>query len=284
MDFKEFLRYGSSSVALLIAGAPAAQALTITQTINMNTALTQGGGAATGQFDITGLLTPPSSFNQPYDIVSATITAYGYSAPDVTQVTGAYGGYYQSGTTSHIVYYSYSYSCGWSTCYGYGSYGVTDYIYRQDRTQTELDNVADTLQLNAGGDTFSGAVTTHEAAFVSSNGVYDGQGGSYTGGYSYYYSYTNIVNDILFGNLSAGGALSTTALADLAQDGLLSFSVDASLGQFTLQSLTLDVTLNANAAQNDIPEPEPIGPMSAGLLLLMLYRRIAGRRRQSPAA
>jgi len=279
MDFKEFLKYGTSAVALLAASASAADALTITQTINVNSLLTQGGGTATGQFDITSLLIPPASFNQPYDVVSATITAYGYSAPNATAVTGDYGSYNQTGTTSHIVYYSYSYGCGWSTCYGYGSYYVTDYIYQRDRTQTNLDNVADTMQLTAGGDTFGGSASTHDTSFVSSSTVYDGYGYNGTN-YSYYYSYTAVVNDILYGNLAAGGALSATAVSDLAQDGKLSFAVGASLGQFTLQSLQLDVTVNENPPQADVsvPEPVPAGPMSAGLLLLMLYRRIAGKR------
>ena len=279
MDFKEFLKYGTSAAALLAASASGAEALTITQSINVNSYLTQGGGTLTGQFDITGLLAPPASFNQPYDVVSATITAYGYSAPNATQLVGGYGSYYQTGTTSHIVYYSYSYGCGWSTCYGYGSYYVTDYIYQHDRTQTNLDNVADTLQLTAGGDNFSGAASSHDTSFLYSNTFYEGS--NYNGSsYSYFYSYTAIVNDILDGNLSAGGSLSAGALGDLAQDGKLPFSVDAALGQFTLYGLQLTVTLNENPAQGDIgvPEPVPAGPIGAGMLLLMLYRRLARRR------
>ena len=279
MDFKEFLRYGSSSVALLIAGASAAQALTVTQTINVNSALTQGGGAATGQFDITGLLTPASSFNQPYDVVSATITAYGYSAPDATPVVGNYNSY-SAGTGSHFV--QTGYSCGWFSSCSPTGYTAYDYYYNSYRTITNSDPVSDTILLSAGGDSFGGTVTGHDTSTVSFN-VFDGSAtyGSYQSGYSYYNFYTTTVNDILFGALSAGGALSATALADLAQDGLLSFSVDASIGQFTLQSLTLDVTVNENASQADIatPEPAPVAPISAGLLLLMLYRRIARKRR-----
>lgn len=281
MDFKEFLRYSSSSVALLIASAAAAQALTVTQTINLNAGLTQGGGTATGQFDITGLLAPPSSFIQPYDVVSATISAYGYSAPATTQVTGAYSTYSLTNSYTYTNYYSYS--CGWfSTCYG--SYDVTNRTYQRSQTNTNLDNVADTMQLTAGGDQFSGAVTSHDTSIVSASTQSDGSSANNLNGTDYYYTYYSVVNDILSGALSAGGTLSATALADLAQDGLLPFSVDASIGQFTLQSVTLDVTLNANGAQSDIPEPEPVAPMSAGLLLLMLYRRLTRKRRRSAEA
>jgi hypothetical protein len=281
MDFKEFLTYGTSAAALMVASTSAANALVVQQTLTPSAYTYLGGPAFNGQFDIRSLLTPASSFNQPYDVVSATVTAYGYSPVQATsQTVSPYSQYTQTGTTSRTVYYSYSYSCGWgATCTGYGSYTVNDVTETRYNTVTNRDPIADTIHLDVGSDSFSGTVSEFVANQGSSSPVFDGQSGTETGRYTYYYSITSFVTDFLYGNLSAGGALTAPALADLAQDGILPFSVDASIGQFYLNAAVLTVTLNQNPAQADVPEPIPLGPMGTGLFLLMLHRRLAKKRR-----
>jgi hypothetical protein len=290
------LRSGTSWLAIfagqgIICASAVAAPITVTDTINISTALS-AGGTYNGLFDINSLLPTTGNYSAPLNILSATLTVYGYSSPAAQQVLGQYSNYAQSYSGSYyytyyyyVPGYTYYYNCGWGdTCsYYYGGYyqqaQASAPVYTNTRTvtNTNLDSVTDTLQVTTGDQTFSGS----DSRTIVDNGVsqtYDGQSGNTNGGaINYYYTNTDNVDDFIYGNLSATGALDAASLALLGQGGTLSFVAAAASGQFTITQYALSVTL-----EQSVPEPGTLSVFGFSLLLLALRARSLDRpaRRQ----
>jgi hypothetical protein len=288
---------------VICAGA-AADPITLTETIDLNQALTAGNGSATGLFDINSLLPTTGNYAAPLNLISATVSVYGYSNPQANQIVSGYSAYQQTGQTNYYyTYYQlesgyyyyyyisgyYAYYCGWGdTCY-YTNYaeGEAYYYYYSPETGyatvttetayntvTNLDNTTDTAAVTAGADTLTASDQETVTNFGSTT-AFQSSSSSGGGSTSYYYqtnyyTSTDTIDDYISGALSATEALSAASLALLSENGQLSYSVDASSGQFELTQLTLTVTLDQSVA---VPEPGSLSVFGFGLLLLALRAR-----------
>jgi len=168
-SMKKNLLGSGSNIGLMVAAATLATTaeaapVTVNATLTLSQILSSGQFAA-GTFDINPFLQPPTDFNQPYDIFSATITAYGYAPNNSSTQYGSYGPNQNQGTSYSQYGYSapyvnyYSYSNNYSYSYQYVSGQYTNYNYAvgtsdtttqvSQRNVTTTDSV-DTLSLDVG--------------------------------------------------------------------------------------------------------------------------------------
>jgi hypothetical protein len=268
---------------------------------NLSQALTAGGGTFNGSFNIDPFLPNTGNYANPLNILSATLSLYGYSSPQATQVLNSYSSAQTYAGSFQYSYYYYQgssfyyYNCGWGGCYsaayttggvGYGP--ITDNTYTD--TVTNLDNTTDTASITAGADTFTASDNTHTVtnqgtttsySYSSYGGGYSYNGYNYSYGipFSYYsgptyrYDYLNAtttINDSIYGSLQTTDSLSAASIAQLSQLGILNFSVLAASGQFNLTEVSLVVTLDQSTT---VPEPGTLSVFGFGLLLLALRAR-----------
>jgi hypothetical protein len=282
-NIKEKSMAKNLTAALALVGASAAASatpITISETISLSQLLS-GGATSTISFDLTSQLA--TAGQTPGGVQSGDLVVFGYSDAQYNSTAAdPYSGYNVSGSSSHGVqntytYYSYCSSWSWS-CYsgpftGYYYSNVNDYEYTRTRDVHHIDATADTMQVSAGGSSATGSASTHSTGVGGSTTYFDGQGGSYYGGYTYYYSRDRDVYEAISGPLQATVHLDSVALADLNADGMLSATVNALLGSFHLTSASLNVLSEARAA--DVPEPGTLA-----LLAVAAVGGAAARRRK----
>lgn len=269
--------FGASAI---VAGAAHAAIVTITDTISIGALESAGGGTLSGTFNINGLVA--AGLNEPYNILSATMTGFGfsdinYSAP----VAANYTGYQYNGVYTYTYYvnvpYTYSYSCGWgATCYGTSFYSQqqsnTSTNFLQSHDVLHIDNVADQLTISAAGTSATGTASTS----YSATGGYGSESlTSVLAGIGYfYYDRQRDVYSAQYGETDATTALGAGALSALSSTGLLDYTVSVPTGQVTVNSVQLSVTYD-NAP---IPEPTSAAAFVAGIGGLAAW----GRRRKVP--
>jgi hypothetical protein len=267
-------------VSAIGGGAAHAAIVTITDTISIGALETAGGGTLSGTFNINGLLA--AGLNEPYNILSATMTGFGFSDINYSgPVASNYTGYQYNGGYSYTYYisvpYTYSYSCGWGcTNYATGYYSVAQpgYVnsYLQSHDVIYTDNVADQLTISAAGTSATGTAST------SYNATGDYGGESYTSSSSgsdyvnYNYDRQRDVYYAIYGETDITTALGAGALAALSSTGLLDYSVSVPTGQVTVNSVQLSVTYD----NTPIPEPASVAALVAGIGGLAAW----GRRRK----
>lgn len=274
-------KFATGAVALGAgaSGAGAAQAaiVTITDSISINQLEVAGGGSLTGTFNINGLVA--AGLGEPFDIISASATAFGYSdinysSPYSTNYTGyQYTGGYSYTYYAYTYAYTYSYSCGWgSTCYStyYTNVYATGYVsdYLQSHDVEHVDNVADQLTLATGS---SSATGTASAAFNQTGG-YTGQtltsqsGGAYQ---SYYYDQARDVYSAVYGETDATLSVGADGLESLSSSGELQFAISVPTGQVNVNSVELTVTYD----NTPVPEPVSIATLLTGISGIGFLRR-----------
>ncbi|MBI5428956.1 MAG: PEP-CTERM sorting domain-containing protein [Nitrosomonadales bacterium] len=284
------------SAALAVIGAMAAPASATPVTISQSFSLSQllSGGSANLQFDISAQLS--SQGFAATDVISGGLVAYGLSDPAYgAPAAQAYGAYNVTGTTSHTGYYSYYYpgysSCSWwGGCYyspgytAYAPYTVTDYIETRSRDVLNQDNVADVMQVTAGG-TSATATASQTLHTVSPYGAATSDGSYCT--YDYYgncvvhyqYSQQRDVYDAIYGQLQQSLGFDALALQDIWTDGILNVGVGAPVGQFLLQNIDLTVQVEHAAPGPSVPEPGTLSLMGAAIAAGVVTRR--RRRKES---
>jgi len=244
-----------------------------------------GGGAYTGQFDISSYL---SSGPDSYEVVGATVVATGFSAQDDHLLVGAYGApQFVSGQTYVVTPAHFEtvmvQQCSFFICIDVPTQvfvpevTATNQTYTQQRDINHTDLVQDAMLLDVGEATGAGSVTTHQ--FTVSPYVIDGilqQTGSFATGTTTYLGQTRTITDWRFGPLSSTAALTLNDLAGLNSSGLLDFSVAATAGRFNLTNVALQFDLRAIGG--GVPEPATWGMLIMGFAGLGLtLRRRRGR-------
>jgi hypothetical protein len=270
-----------------LVGATAAQAapVTVSSTVTLGNLL-QGGAQQNLQFNLNGLLAQQGV--QGGDVISGVLTVYGLSNPSYQDSTDPYGGYYLTGLSSHTAsqsytyYTSYSYSCGfwgWSTCTGYTphtgyyNYQVQDEVWTHERTKHHIDNVADRMEVTAGGNTASATASTVQN-YVNPYGgsTYEYVSGSWQQGWDTYYARERDHYQSISGPLKVTLDLDALALSDLWGDGILNISISAALGQFIVSEARLEATAEA------VPLPGSLALAAIGMAAMAGSRR---RRRKA---
>jgi hypothetical protein len=256
--------------------ASSAQADTIvTQTVSVNQLLSAGGAAFSNVFSIGSLLASQNLTGE--QIVSATITAYGYSDPTVNQSTSSTVQYATYSYAAYNLQYTYSYGCGWGgTCYAtaYNGYGLYR-GYENLTTVTQTDNIQDQMQLVAGAaSTGAGVVGQAYSSSYANNGASYASNG--TLGYDTY-TYVTQTNTVgYYGALSATANAVDSDLATLNATDQLAFSVDAANGAFNLSQVTLSVDVEP------VPLPAPVLLLSGGLGIVAAAARRRRAKRLAP--
>jgi hypothetical protein len=252
--------------------ATSAQAGIINTSISLNDLL-NGSTSYSGSFAINPLLAANGLSGG--TINSARISAYGYSDIQSSfQQTGYYENVYSS-VGQNVAIGSYSYSCGWSTCYG-TRYGYALYRSLDAVSQYQSrDDVIDTMRLSSGAGSANGSDSWSGSQYQNYNGSGSRSNGTY--GYDMVYYSSQYTNSYYSGALEAGFSLSAQDVLALAQSGQFDYLVSAVSGNFRLNSvaITLDVSEAVAAA---VPEPATAALGLAGLAALAAAAR--ARRRQ----
>jgi hypothetical protein len=220
--------------------------------VNSNVGSTYlNGGTLSGSFDINAAL-PDNLFQQPYDIVSATMMFYFHDDGDPYSQSTTYNGQ----------------SWAWN---GDG------YNYYNRYTVTYTDP-SETAFVTAGAN--SGSAST------SLSSTYNGSSTQLTGSYAYncgwscshdyYYNVNTQYTNTYAGSFSLTQALTFGSLTDLATDGVLNWSINGS-GDFIFDG----ATLNATVAASPVPEPASLILLGSGLSALAVRAR--RRRGNTPA-
>jgi hypothetical protein len=255
----------AAAVAVVSTGADAT-----THTIDISLSqLLNNGGSYGGAFDISGFLAP--SGGNAHELVSATVTAYGYSDAqysyagtnsDYTSYIGSSyyfvqtgGGYYVSQTCGS--FWSGHYECG----YYVNPYGYTaaDSYYQVYNTENQVDGVVDTMHLSVGEGSGTGSDSGHAPTYGNYQYQYTSQWGNYTSGYQQNDYFLRTAQSGTFGDLLAQAVLSANDVANAGQSGLVNFTVGAT-GQFHLQ----DAHLSFEIADLPVPEPATWAMMVGG--------------------
>lgn len=267
MDSKKSFGMGIMVAALGATGAQAGL-ISVSETISLNQVL--NGGSTSALFNIGSILDARNL--QTTSIVSGSVAAYGaseafynreepqpYSAYNVTETSQrtVSRSYYRSG------YRSCSYSSwGSSSCYYYPGQTYTYYTTVQDQTLLRsrdilnIDDVADTLEVSAGGVSATDSVdqlSTSTSPYGEPQ--FDGSAGSDSYGYSYYYSQERDTYEAIFGELEVLLDLEPGGLNELRTDGKLNVGLSALLGQMYLSDLTLTLQVDDNSEPVTVPEP-----------------------------
>ena len=283
------------TAALAVIGTAALPAsatpITITETISLNQLLSGNGTSV--QFNIASALSSHGLGSS--DVISGGLVVYGLSDPSYADASAQpYSEYQVTDTTSRNVTrwaYSSGYrSCSrWGGCYYYGGYSysytavVNDTNEIRSRDILHEDNVADVMQVTAGG---SSATDTVDQILNQTdpygNATYDGSTGSYDYGYRYLYSQERDVYEAIYGELLVSMELDLLALQDIWADGILDFGVEALVGEFMFQDaeLTFQVERQVSQNVNNVPEPGTLGLLGAGLAAgAMIRRRRTARKK-----
>jgi hypothetical protein len=253
--------------------AASAQAGVINTSISLNSLL-NGSSSFSGSFAINPLLAANGLSGG--TINSAHISAYGYSDMQASYQTNYYENIYSS-YGQNVAIGSYSYSCGWSTCYG-TRYGYAMYRSIDAVTQYQnRDDVVDTMRLSSGTGSANGSDSWSGGQYQNYNGAQTRNNGTYGYDTVYYSSQTN--NSFYSGSLGAEFSLSAQDLLALAQSGQFDYLVSAVNGNFRLNSIaiTLDVSEAVAAA---VPEPATAALGLAGLAALAAAARARRRQRK----
>jgi hypothetical protein len=263
------------TAALALAGVSAASSATpiaVSETISLSQFLSNNG-STTISFDLGSQLA--ASGRSAGGILSGDLVVFGYSDAQYTSTAAdPYSGYavtnsYNRGVSVPYTYYHYCSSWSWScdsgpfTGYYYST--VTDYEYTRTRDVHHIDQTVDTMSVAAGGSSAAGSVSDHTYGTGGSTTWNEGTGGSYQGGYTYYYRRDRDVYEAIAGQLQATLHLDALALADLKQDGLMSASVSALFGNFHLTSAQLTV-LSETVQSSDVPEPGTLALLAAAAI------------------
>lgn len=181
--------------------------------------LTEGEVYA-GQFDI-------SRYLGRYEIMGATITTAGYSAP-----------IYDRWDVTHKRYDT-RVEARWISETEY----VNDIWYRDRTEYFYFDSVADSMVLSAGDESASASAPSSFSQGPDTQTEPEWIGYSYDGGNEYLYYTTHHTYSGHSGDLSSSLTLDDALLLSMISTGLLNFSVAATLGQFDLQSAHLNLQL-----------------------------------------
>ncbi len=272
------------AASVLAAAAPVAHAVpvTVSDSITLNSLLTQGSAGQTVAFDLNTALS--SAGIQAGSVTSAVLTAYGYSDLSLQAGPTTYSAYSQTGGTTRLVSPGYSYQTGcsfWGGC----NYVYVPPVYAYDSTHTRYaethntDNVADVMSMTVGGTTASDIASETLNQYTPYIGpIYEGTGGSSYNGYQYYQRYQREHNTGIYGALEISIALDALALADLWTDGILNAFLSSPTGQLRLTGLSITAIGDDEwNAPHSVPEPETFVLFASGLLMLQMTIR---RRRK----
>lgn len=302
------LATGAVAVGASAASAGAAQAalVTVSETISVGALASAGGESISGMFNINSLMA--SGANAPYDIVSASIAAYGYSDIQYAAAANAnYSGYQANGgytytySQPYTYYYPYTYyvmgyysyqtastGCGWwgrYACYASGTYyypqtyysSATGYYnatgnvdnYLQGHDVLHTDAVADQLTVTAAGSSATGTASLNSSSASSYGAQSLTSSNSGTGYVNYYYDQQRDVYTAIYGETDATTALGAAALADLAATGNLDYVLSSPTGQVTVNTVVLGVTYD----DSPIPEPATTAALAVGVGTLLAATR-----------
>jgi len=249
---------------LLATSSLAASAATMTSFSSLGNDVYLNAGT-TGTFDINSLLTPPGTYNAPYQISSATVNfLFQDDANDPTVSSHYTTAYTPAAITSRL--------------------DVTRY-----------SDPVESASVMVGGQSMEGqttyyAIDSHLDHVTTDWSYYANNCPGYTGacnhqlfqGSTHYYTSTSGYG----GNFGISYTLDGSNLADLAADGLLSFSLGVS-GDLMLQSASLifDITAaapgsNTTPSVSAVPEPETGALLLAGLGMM----GVVARRRKAVQA
>ncbi|CAN5203149.1 hypothetical protein BH11PSE10_BH11PSE10_19620 [soil metagenome] len=269
-----------SLAALGVIAFATAQAgpVTVTQSFALNS-LMQGNSSQLS-FDLGSFLSGQGL--SVANVVSGQVVVHGFSEASYLTSYSEYGGYAQTGVTSHQASYSYyvpGYTCSWCWSYNpgytqYVNYQVQDTLETRYRDVRHIDSVADSMLVSAGNSSARDTVDTRS----SSTDAYGNSRseGSYVRGYDnhgnasfgYRYNRERDVYDALYGSLDTSLTLDAAALLDLRGDGQLGMGIDAT-GQFWVQSVQFNLDVDRSA----VPEPGSLALVGAALTGLVVASR-----------
>ncbi len=264
-----------ASLVMAMGAAPASAAEMISMPLSE---LLSNGSVYEGVFDLSSFLNPASG--PAMQVSAARLTAFGYSDSQQSQTAGYMTSTQIGSYTRWVAGGTYSYRCGWSTCYQTYYYPVTDRTYNETTITAYSDIVADMMSLSSGEGSGSDIVGSNGSAtsYVPAGFT---QTGSNSMGYVTTYRYNQTTSGGgYYGELLAIADLTANDLALVNGDGLLRFTVGAPVGQFNLSNVSLSFEMMAVPA-GGIPEPATWAMMIAGFGMAGAALR---RRRDSEAA
>jgi hypothetical protein len=286
---KDALQKGLATAAATLAAYQGHADTSLSETISLSQLLNASSGDYTGSFSISSLLATSGLTGAP--VLSAAVTAAGYSAPtaDVTTVTTSsnytqgYAGYVVTGYYTYPIYsqgsscyawggcyyYYYQSGTGYAATYGYASYGTVTNL----TTKTNTDNTQDTIGLKAGTAAAAGTVSNLPAILVKGSPAVTGYAGNGTYGYNTVLSESDTITQGYYGSLSAQAVLSAHDLFSLTSTGALAFDVSSQVGATNLTSITLAFTVGA-------PVPLPLSATLLGSGLAALATAARRRRKR----
>lgn len=262
-----------TAIAIAVGSAAGVHAapVTVSETLTLGSLL--NGSSTTLSFDLSSVL--GGSGLSASQVISGELIVFGVSDASYGQgVAQAYGSYQVFNTSTYVAYYSggcYYSSWGGGSCYYYPVYGQLTEVVRS-RDVLYQDIVADTMQVQIGGEVFTDTVSTQSSSATSYGQMnFEGQSGGGTQ-ITRYYNRQRDVFEALYGDLEVTAALNAAALADVRSGGTFSFDVSASTGQFRLQSAQLRLTVD-DAPLSTVPEPGTLALAGAAILATGLTRR-----------
>ncbi|MBT9503081.1 MAG: PEP-CTERM sorting domain-containing protein [Burkholderiaceae bacterium] len=283
MTSKASPRFSLAALGVIACATAQAGPVTVTQSFALNS-LMQGNSSQLS-FDLSSFLSGQGL--SVANVVSGQVVVHGFSEASYLTSYSEYGGYAQTGVTSHQASYSYyvpGYTCSWCWSYNpgytqYVNYQVQDTLETRYRDVRHIDNMADSMLVSTGGSSASDTVDTRSASTGGyGNSNYEG---AYVRSYDYYGNYSlghrynreRDVYEALYGALDTSLSLDAAALLDLRGDGQLGMSIGGT-GQFRLQSV--QITLDVDTPT--VPEPGSLALAGAALAGLV----VASRRNRKP--